>query len=70
MLLPPATPGDLEKLFDEPLPEKGISADEILDRFTRDIAPHSMGVPSPATTASSIPRLCQSVCGPMRSVRR
>src|SRR5882762_6661875 len=42
-----ATPADLENLFDEPLPEKGISAEEILDRFTRDIAPHSMGVPSP-----------------------
>src|SRR5882762_2422114 len=42
-----ATPADLEKLFDEPLPEKGIGAEEILDRFTRDIAPHSMGVPSP-----------------------
>ena len=43
----PATPADLETLFDEPLPETGISAEEILDRFTRDIAPHAMQVPSP-----------------------
>jgi glutamate/tyrosine decarboxylase-like PLP-dependent enzyme len=42
-----ATPADLEKLFDEPLPEVGISVEEILDRFTRDIAPHAMQVPSP-----------------------
>src|SRR6266699_1931470 len=42
-----ATPADLEKLFDEPLPEAGISVEEILGRFTRDIAPHAMQVPSP-----------------------
>ena len=42
-----ATPADLEKLFDEPLPESGVSVEEILDRFTRDIAPHAMQVPSP-----------------------
>jgi len=42
-----ATPADLEKLFDEPLPEIGISVEEIFDRFTRDIAPHAMQVPSP-----------------------
>jgi glutamate/tyrosine decarboxylase-like PLP-dependent enzyme len=42
-----ATPADLEKLFDEPLPDVGISVEEILDRFTRDIAPHAMQVPSP-----------------------
>jgi glutamate/tyrosine decarboxylase-like PLP-dependent enzyme len=42
-----ATPADLEKLFDEPLPETGISVEEVLDRFTRDIAPHAMQVPSP-----------------------
>jgi aromatic-L-amino-acid/L-tryptophan decarboxylase len=44
---PECTPADLQKLFDEPLPEKGISLDEILDRFQRDIAPYSMQVPSP-----------------------
>lgn len=42
-----ATPSDLEKLFDEPLPEQGISPEQILDRFTQQIARHAMGVPSP-----------------------
>src|SRR5689334_24504180 len=44
---PEATPADLEKLFDEPLPEKGIALEEILERFRDDIAPNAMGVPSP-----------------------
>lgn len=44
---PEATPAQLEKLFDEPLPEKGISIEEILERFRADIAPNAMGVPSP-----------------------
>src|SRR4026207_41384 len=44
---PAATPAELEKLFDEPLPEKGISLEEILARFREDIAPNAMGVPSP-----------------------
>jgi glutamate/tyrosine decarboxylase-like PLP-dependent enzyme len=44
---PEATPAQLEKLFDEPLPEKGISVDEILARFRQDVAPNAMGVPSP-----------------------
>jgi glutamate/tyrosine decarboxylase-like PLP-dependent enzyme len=44
---PEATPEQLEKLFDEPLPEKGSSIDEILARFREDIAPNAMGVPSP-----------------------
>jgi glutamate/tyrosine decarboxylase-like PLP-dependent enzyme len=43
----PATPADLEKLFDEPIPELGISIEKILDRFTGDIMPHVMQVPSP-----------------------
>lgn len=43
----PATPPDLQKLFDEPLPVKGATADEILERFSRDIAPHAMHIPSP-----------------------
>lgn len=42
-----ATPADLEKLFAEPLPEYGIGIDEILERFTGEIAPHAMRVPSP-----------------------
>ena len=44
---PEATPAQLEKLFDEPLPEKGIPLEEILERFRKDIAPNAMGVPSP-----------------------
>jgi aromatic-L-amino-acid/L-tryptophan decarboxylase len=42
-----ATPGDLERLFEEPFPETGISIDEILDRFSNAVAPHAMQVPSP-----------------------
>ena len=44
---PEATPAQLEKLFDEPLPEKGIPIEEILARFRDDVAPNAMGVPSP-----------------------
>ena len=42
-----ATPADLERLFDEPLPESGIGADEILQKFVRDVVPHAMQIPSP-----------------------
>ncbi|HKC65730.1 MAG TPA: pyridoxal-dependent decarboxylase, partial [Pyrinomonadaceae bacterium] len=42
-----ATPGDLEKLFDEPLPADGISSEEILARFKTEIAPNVMQIPSP-----------------------
>lgn len=42
-----ATPSDLEAIFAEKLPETGIELDEILARFTRDIAANAMGVPSP-----------------------
>ena len=44
---PEATPAQLEKLFDEPLPEQGSSIDEILTRFRQDVASNAMGVPSP-----------------------
>lgn len=44
---PEATPAELEKLFDEPLPEKGIPIEDILGRFKKDIAPNAMGIPSP-----------------------
>ena len=44
---PEATPAQLEKLFDEPLPEKGIPLEDILARFRDDIAPNAMHVPSP-----------------------
>lgn len=43
----PATPQDLEKLFDEPFPERGTAAEEILARFTNDVLAHAMQVPSP-----------------------
>src|SRR6266550_4279548 len=42
-----ATPEGLEKIFDEPFPEKGLSAEEILTRFKRDVITHAMQVPSP-----------------------
>jgi aromatic-L-amino-acid decarboxylase len=42
-----ASPGDLEKIFDEPLPVDGEGAQEILARFEQDIAPHLMQIPSP-----------------------
>jgi aromatic-L-amino-acid/L-tryptophan decarboxylase len=42
-----ATPDDLKKLFAEGLPQAGISAEEILEQFARDVAPHAMQVPSP-----------------------
>jgi glutamate/tyrosine decarboxylase-like PLP-dependent enzyme len=41
------TPGDLEKIFDEPLPAQGLGVDEILARFESDVAPHAMQIPSP-----------------------
>ena len=44
---PEATVAQLEKLFEESLPEKGSSIDEVLARFRNDVAPHAMGVPSP-----------------------
>ncbi|MEA2204962.1 MAG: aromatic-L-amino-acid/L-tryptophan decarboxylase [Blastocatellia bacterium] len=42
-----ATPAELAQLFAEPMPESGISVEEILDRFTSDIAPHAMQISSP-----------------------
>src|SRR5438445_1229590 len=42
-----ATPADLEKLFNEPLPVAGMPVDDILRLFSRDVAPHAMQVPSP-----------------------
>src|SRR5437667_7933787 len=42
-----ATPADLKRLFDEPIPIAGMPAEEILERFTRDVAPHAMQIPSP-----------------------
>ena len=42
-----ATPQSLEKLFDEPLPETGIAAQEIFQRYKQDVITHAMQVPSP-----------------------
>ncbi|HLN99934.1 MAG TPA: aminotransferase class V-fold PLP-dependent enzyme [Pyrinomonadaceae bacterium] len=42
-----ASPQELEELFDEPLPETGISAGEILGQFVSDVLEHAMQVPSP-----------------------
>src|SRR5207302_8937358 len=42
-----ATPADLERLFDEPMPIAGVPGEEILARFARDVAPHAMQIPSP-----------------------
>lgn len=42
-----ATPQSLEKLFDESLPETGIAAQEIFERYKQDVITHAMQVPSP-----------------------
>lgn len=42
-----ATPGELEKMFDEPLPLAGVDAAQLFARFSREIAPHLMNIPSP-----------------------
>ncbi|HEY2975066.1 MAG TPA: aspartate aminotransferase family protein [Pyrinomonadaceae bacterium] len=42
-----ATPQELERVFDEPFPEEGITTEEILARFTQDVVTHAMQVPSP-----------------------
>src|ERR1043166_8658786 len=41
------TPNDLKKLFDEPLPVVGTSAEKILEQFAHDIAAHAQQIPSP-----------------------
>ncbi|HVF87700.1 MAG TPA: pyridoxal-dependent decarboxylase [Pyrinomonadaceae bacterium] len=42
-----SSPSEMEKIFNEPLPAEGTTAEEILRRFTRDVVPHSMNIPSP-----------------------
>ena len=42
-----ATPQNLERLFDESLPETGIAAREIFERYEQDVMAHAMQVPSP-----------------------
>src|ERR1043166_7972370 len=41
-----ATPAELEALFDEPLPQEGVSAEEIFEKLRRDVLPHAMNIPS------------------------
>jgi aromatic-L-amino-acid decarboxylase len=41
------TPTELEKLFDEPLPRDGTTPEALFARFTSEIVPHSMMIPSP-----------------------
>jgi glutamate/tyrosine decarboxylase-like PLP-dependent enzyme len=41
------TPTQLEKLFDEPLPREGSTPEALFARFTNEIVPHSMMIPSP-----------------------
>src|ERR1043166_2710071 len=43
----PATPEELRRLFEEPMPVEGAAAEEILEQFTREVAPHAMQIPSP-----------------------
>jgi glutamate/tyrosine decarboxylase-like PLP-dependent enzyme len=42
-----ATPADLKRIFDEPIPVAGMPAEEILEQFAREVEPHAMQVPSP-----------------------
>jgi aromatic-L-amino-acid decarboxylase len=42
-----ATPQDLQKTFDEPFPEQGMAAEQILARFSDEVLVHAMQVPSP-----------------------
>jgi aromatic-L-amino-acid decarboxylase len=42
-----AAPGELEKMFDEPLPREGADAEQLFRRFEREIVPHAMNIPSP-----------------------
>src|SRR5919197_1523182 len=41
------TPAELEELFDEPLPQEGLSVEDIFAKFKRDVIPHAMNIPSP-----------------------
>jgi glutamate/tyrosine decarboxylase-like PLP-dependent enzyme len=44
---PESSPSDIEELFAEPLPEQGVTLENILNRFRDEVAPNSMLVPSP-----------------------
>jgi glutamate/tyrosine decarboxylase-like PLP-dependent enzyme len=42
-----ATPRELEKMFDEPLPRNGSDSRQLFERFEQEIAAHAMNIPSP-----------------------
>jgi glutamate/tyrosine decarboxylase-like PLP-dependent enzyme len=42
-----ASPQTLEKIFDEPFPEKGMAVEEILAHYKEDVISHAMQVASP-----------------------
>jgi len=42
-----ASPSELSRLFDEPLPAEGAGEDELLERFRADVLPHVMNIPDP-----------------------
>ncbi|MGI8995449.1 MAG: hypothetical protein ACR2GW_02115, partial [Pyrinomonadaceae bacterium] len=42
-----ATPAELARLFDEPLPREGTPLEETLRRFKEEVIPHAMNIPSP-----------------------
>ncbi|HYW69472.1 MAG TPA: aminotransferase class V-fold PLP-dependent enzyme [Pyrinomonadaceae bacterium] len=42
-----ATPEDLKKIFDDPMPVAGMAAEQVLEEFARHVAPHAQQVPSP-----------------------
>ena len=63
---PEATPAELEKLFDEPLPEKGIAIEEILARFKKTSLRTRWAFRARDTSASLIRRRCRLAFGQMR----
>ncbi|MDQ3907444.1 MAG: aminotransferase class V-fold PLP-dependent enzyme [Acidobacteriota bacterium] len=42
-----ATPAEIERLFDEPLPREGVPVEELFARFTSEVVQNSMAIPSP-----------------------
>jgi aromatic-L-amino-acid decarboxylase len=42
-----ATPTELEKMFDEPLPRAGFDPRQLFARFEREVVPHATNIPSP-----------------------
>jgi len=46
-VVPPVTPAESFRLFDEPVPEEGMAWADLLARFKRDVVPNSFHLPSP-----------------------